>query len=107
MSARNDPRYFSLGRFFLSACLVFAILAAAALSVSPGLHERLHPDASSTHLCLVTLFASGQCESATAAPIAVAAAALPFIAILPLPALSFLPAAHFFSLLEHAPPALA
>lgn len=107
MSTRNDQRHFSFGHFFLSTCLVFAILAAAALSVSPGLHEHLHPDAASTHLCLVTLFAAGQCESATAVPIAIAAVALPLIAILPLPAASFLPAAHFFSLLEHAPPALA
>jgi hypothetical protein len=107
MFARHDERPFSLGRFFVSVFLVFAIVAAAALSASPSLHEHLHPHTTSTHLCLVTLFASGQCEPASAAPVCAPPLALPLLATLPLAATAFLPAAQFFCLLEHAPPAFA
>ena len=107
MPARHDERSHSLGRICLSALLTLALVAAALLSASPGWHERLHPDTTSTHLCVVTLFASGHCESATTAPVFAPPDALPIFASLPLPAAPSLSTAHFFSLLEHAPPALA
>jgi hypothetical protein len=97
----------SLGRFCLAALLVVTLLAAGLLNVSPGWHERFHPDTATTHLCVVTLFASGHCESATPAPVFAPPAALPLLATLPLPATPSLSTAHFFSLLEHAPPSLA
>jgi hypothetical protein len=107
MPARHDERPHSLGRLCLSALLALALVAAALLSVSPGLHERLHHDTTTTHLCVVTLFASGHCESATTAPVSAAPDALPILATLPQPAAPSLSTAHFCSLLEHAPPALA
>ena len=108
-----NERFCSLGRFFLAALLalaagpVLALVAAALLSVAPGWHERLHPDATTPHLCVVTLFASGHCESATTAPVFSPPDALPVFASRPRPAASFLSTAHFCSLLEHAPPAFA
>ena len=107
MPARHAERFYSLGRTCLSALLALALLAATLLSVSPGWHERLHPDAATTHLCIVTIFASGHCESATAALVFAPPDALPILAALPLPAAPFLSTTHFFSLLEHAPPSLA
>jgi hypothetical protein len=107
MPARHDQRFHSLGRFFLAALLALAVVAAALLSVSPRWHERLHPDTTTIHLCVVTLFASGHCESATTAPVFTPPDALPIFASRPLPAAPSLASAHFFSLLEHAPPSLA
>ena len=107
MPVRHAERFHSLGRISLGALLTLAIVAAALLSVAPGWHERLHPDATTTHLCVVTLFASGHCESATAAPVFAPPDALPIPAGVPLPAPPSLSTAHFFSLLEHAPPASA
>jgi hypothetical protein len=107
MRARDDENPFSLGRFGLVAFLALTIFAAALLSAAPGLHEYLHPETTSTHLCIVTLFASGQCHATTAAPVCVAPAALPFLAILPSAVAALFPGEHFFSLLEHAPPSFA
>ncbi|HEX4666146.1 MAG TPA: hypothetical protein VH207_06060 [Chthoniobacterales bacterium] len=107
MLTRLKQRSFSLGRFGLAAFLSLTIIAAAVLSASPGLHEHLHPDSGSTHLCLVTLFAAGQCEAATAGPVSAAPDAFPFLTTLSLPPVALLPGRCFFSLLEHAPPALA
>ncbi len=107
MRANDDRDSFSLGRFGLVAFLGLMIFAAMLLGVSPGLHEQLHPDTASTHLCIVTLFASGQCHATTAALVCVAPAAHPFLAILPSPVAALFPGDHFFSLLEHAPPSFA
>ncbi len=104
MRVRDDRNSFSLGRFGLVVFLGLAIFAAMLLSVSPGLHEQLHPGTTSTHVCIVTLFASGQCHATTAAPVCVAPAALPFLATLSSPVVALFPGDHFFSLLEHAPP---
>ena len=107
MPARDEENPFSLGRFGLVVFLGLAIFAAVLLSVSPGLHEQLHPDTASTHLCIVTLFASAQCHATTAAPVCVAPTALPFLAVLPSTVAALFPGDHFFSLLEHAPPSFA
>jgi hypothetical protein len=42
----------------LGAAIVFVL----GLSVSPNLHERLHPTAATFHECAATLIASGHCE---------------------------------------------
>jgi hypothetical protein len=87
--------------------LVFALAAAGLLSVSPPLHEFFHPDVSANHFCAVTLFASGHCEAAAAAPVSAAPNASLLANTLSLPEVAILPQAHFISLLEHAPPARA
>jgi hypothetical protein len=107
MFACHKERSKSLGRFFLAAPLVVTLLAAGLLSVSPALHEHLHPDTTTTHLCVVTLFASGQCEAVGSPPVFAPPDALPLLAVLPLPAPPSFSSARFFSLLEHAPPSLA
>ena len=57
-------------RFCASGVLVPTLLLALYLSVAPQVHERIHPRANNTaHECVVTMFASGNCEHATAAPI--------------------------------------
>lgn len=107
MAALPNDRIYSLGRIYLGALLALAVVIAALLSASPALHERLHSDATATHLCVVTLFASGQCEAVSAPPVLVPPEVLPLLATLPVPPVPSLAAAHFFALLEHAPPALA
>ena len=107
MSARPDERIYLLGRFCLGALLALTLAAAALLSASPALHERLHSDATANHLCVVTLFAAGQCESVSAPPVWVAPEAPALLAALPVPPVPSLASAPFFALLEHAPPVLA
>ena len=107
MRVRRQERFHSLGRICIGALLAFALVAAALLSVAPGLHKILHPDTTATHLCVVTLFASGHCESTSAAPISAAPDALPLLATFLLPDASSLPRIRLFSLLEHAPPSFA
>jgi hypothetical protein len=51
------------GRTFVATCVFAAFVWALALSVSPQLHQRVHPDASrAEHSCAVTAIASGNCE---------------------------------------------
>jgi hypothetical protein len=107
MAACRNERFFSLGLCFLSAILALAIVAAALLSCSPALHERLHSDAAATHLCVVTLFAAGHCESVSASPVFAPPEPAPLLATLSLVPSQFPAPAHFFALLEHAPPVLA
>ncbi|MBA3544572.1 MAG: hypothetical protein H0T83_09075 [Chthoniobacterales bacterium] len=105
MLARHER--LSLGRFGLALLLAVTILAAALLSSSPACHEQLHPDVRSSHLCVATLFATGQCDSAAIASIVTAPSTLSLLASLPSLAVPHLSGRHFFSLLEHAPPSLA
>ncbi len=107
MLARPNERIHSLGQFCLGALLALSVMVAALLSASPALHERLHSGAAPNHLCGVTLFVSGQCESVSAPPVFAAPEAAPLLATLPVPSVPSLSAPHFFALLEHAPPALA
>ena len=107
MKTCQHERFCSLGRLNLSLLLVLTVVVAALLSASPALHERLHSDATATHLCIVTIFASGHCESVPAPPVSTPPETLPLLAALPAPSVSSLATAHFFALLEHAPPAFA
>jgi hypothetical protein len=107
MAACRNERLSSLGGYFLSAIIALAVVAAALLSSSPALHERLHSGAAATHLCVVTLFASGHCESVSASPVFAPPEPPPLLATLSVVPNQFPPPAHFFALLEHAPPVLA
>ncbi|HEY2713542.1 MAG TPA: hypothetical protein VGI60_13590 [Chthoniobacterales bacterium] len=95
------------GRFGLGAILGLTILAAALLSSSPQLHEKIHPDSAATHQCAVSLFASAQCEATPLVSVPVAPNEIPNCAPFDCPAVLALPRLRFFALLEHAPPALA
>jgi hypothetical protein len=86
--------------------LATAIVLMLGLSVTPNLHERLHPTDPSPHECAVTLIASGSCHYNAAAPLMIAPTTAFHLS--KIPALSpqwvespFL-AAHIFA---HAPPA--
>lgn len=107
MFTGREERFNSLGRFWLATLLGVALLVAGLLSVSPALHEHLHHDTTATHLCAVTFFASGHCEAAGPQAVFAAPAALPMLAVLPLPAAPAFSSTRFFSLLEHAPPSFA
>jgi hypothetical protein len=106
MAACWNERFFSLGRRFLSTILALTVGAAALLSSSPALHEQLHSDAAATHLCIVTLFASGHCESVSVPPVFAPPEPAPLLATLPVVLNQSLAPEHFFALLEHAPPVL-
>jgi multisubunit Na+/H+ antiporter MnhG subunit len=100
----EDQARATIGRVTSAAAFLAALLFAIALSAAPQLHERLHADsAAASHECAVTLFATGNCEHATAAPVLVRRIALPLenvVAFAP----KFACAPRLFSILEHAPP---
>jgi len=97
----------AMKRVFVGSGLIVALLFAIALSASPQLHARLHPDANrGNHECAVTLIASGNYDHATPTP--VVAPPSPAVQFSTIPALTpqwveplFLGACIF----EHAPPA--
>lgn len=98
----------STARAFVTALALAGFLSALALSASPQLHERLHPDANrASHSCAVTLIAAGNLKHSpttfsTDAPAPIAEFKVPQLNsqwVEPL----FLLAAVF----EHAPPASA
>jgi hypothetical protein len=104
--ARRQPQgRLAMRRTLAGSGLLIALFCAVALSVSPQLHERVHPDASGVnHTCVVTMFASGSCEHTTGASIAIAAPAPCAPDFLPA-RLSIFTAPVESSILEHAPPA--
>jgi hypothetical protein len=95
------------GRALLPGFISAAFLWALALSVSPHLHEHLHPDAAGPeHSCAVTMMTSGSYDHATHPPLLILPAPTPYFS--KTPALTphwvespFLAACIF----EHAPPA--
>jgi hypothetical protein len=93
-------------RALLAGALALAVLWAAALTASPGLHEWVHADADhEDHDCAVTLFLSGAVGPAIAplppvAPLAGPAADFRYRKFLPLPFVG--PSVR--SVLEHGPP---
>src|SRR5260370_29455068 len=95
------------GRAFVATCVSAAFLWALALSASPQLHQRVHPDAGRVeHSCAVTMIASGSYNHAAHAPLV--NAPVPAVQFSKIPALTrqwvespFLGARIF----EHAPPA--
>jgi hypothetical protein len=58
------------GRMFVATCVGAAFLWALALSASPQLHQRVHPDANrGDHNCAATLIVSGSYDHAAAPPL--------------------------------------
>ena len=95
------------GRAFVAIFVSTAFLWALALSASPQLHERVHPDANrAEHSCVATMIASGSYDHAAHVPLL--GAPVPAVQFSKIPALTpcwvqspFLGACIF----EHAPPA--
>jgi hypothetical protein len=96
-------------RAFIAILVSAAFVWALALSASPQLHQRVHPDANRVeHNCAVTMISSGNYNHAAHAPLV--SAPVPVIHFSKIPALTpqwvespFLGAC----ILEHAPPARA
>ena len=58
------------GRAFVAGLVSAAFLWALALSASPQLHQRVHPDADrAEHSCAVTMVASGSYDHAAQPPL--------------------------------------
>ena len=95
------------GRAFVAVFVFVAFLWALALSASPQLHQRVHPDADrAEHSCAVTMVASGSYDHSADVP--VISAPTPAAQFSKIPVLtplwvqsSYLGACIF----EHAPPA--
>jgi hypothetical protein len=95
------------GRAFVAALVSLGFFWALALSASPQLHQRVHPDANRVeHSCAVTMIASGSYNHATHVPLV--SAPIPPVQFSTILALAlcwvqspFLGACIF----EHAPPA--
>jgi hypothetical protein len=95
------------GRTFIATCVGAAFLWALALSASPRLHQRIHPDAGQVeHSCEITAIASGSYEHTSHPPL-ISAPFLVFqfskiLGLNPLWVQSLFLGASIF---EHAPPA--
>ncbi|MBV9617855.1 MAG: hypothetical protein JO201_01465 [Verrucomicrobia bacterium] len=98
----------STARAFVTALALAGFLSALTLSVSPQLHERIHPDANrGSHSCAVTLIASGSLKHSPPAVLINAAAS---VGEVKLPELNSRWIESLFQLatvFEHAPPTLA
>ncbi|MFL6526703.1 MAG: hypothetical protein ACJ8IQ_01260 [Chthoniobacterales bacterium] len=80
-----------------------AFLFAIAASAAPTLHESLHTDGATAHICAVTVVASGSVEHDCVAPLAVTFSATPESSLHCERPLA-LPHVLLFARLEHAPP---
>ena len=96
-------------RAFFGVLASIAFLWTLALSASPQLHERIHPDANrANHVCAVTLIAAGNYDHSPIAPVLsvpdLVDQVSPVAALTPQWVESAFLLARIF---EHAPPALA
>jgi hypothetical protein len=67
---RRGPRSINCGRAFIATIVSAGFLWTLALSGSPQLHQRVHPDANRPdHSCAVTLIASGSYDHAAHPPL--------------------------------------
>jgi hypothetical protein len=98
----------STARAFVTVLALASFLLALTLSVSPQLHERIHPDANrGSHSCAVTLIAAGNVDHS---PTALSTNTPPPIAEFKVPKLNSQWVQSLFLLgavFEHAPPASA
>jgi len=86
--------------------LATAIVLTLGLSVTPNLHERLHPTGASLHQCAVTLMASGSCHYGAAAPLMIAPTTVLDLSKIPPPSLPWVESPFLaMRIFEHAPPA--
>jgi hypothetical protein len=107
--ARMKGRMMLRSSAFIAAFVSAAFLWTLALSASPQLHARVHPDAAqSEHSCAATFVASGSYNHSAHAPLV--SAPVPAVQFATIPALTpqwvespFLSASIF----EHAPPVCA
>jgi hypothetical protein len=109
MKRNATPRSLNRGHAFVAGAVAAAFLWALALSASPQLHNRAHPDSNRTeHSCAVTLITSGSYSHS--APVGFISLPAPGVQFSTIPALTpqwveslFIGACVF----EHAPPARA
>lgn len=96
-------------RTFFAAVLSGAFVWALALSVSPQLHERVHPDAGhADHECAITLISAGKFEHSVAVPVFEPPFAhLDYSEVPTLHSVVVAPLFLTAAILEHAPPAPA
>jgi hypothetical protein len=99
----------TLSRALVTSFLAAAFLWALALSASPQLHERFHPDASRTeHSCAVTFVASGSYDHVTIAPLVSAPVPSAYFSVILALDTQWVQSPFLgASIFEHAPPALA
>ncbi|HEY4283588.1 MAG TPA: hypothetical protein VGM62_11040 [Chthoniobacterales bacterium] len=96
-------------RSAVHAGLIVSFVFALALSVSPSLHERFHPDAKQAqHECAVTIVANGNYHHA-ASPLVIAVPVPAMeLATLTIPSSVWVPSPFLeASVFEHGPPACA
>src|ERR671924_1147472 len=100
-------RSINRGRAFVAAFVFAAFLWAVALSASPYLHQRIHPDANrAEHSCAVTMVASGSYDHAAQPPIVSQPQVTPpFSEIAEISSTWVEPLFLGASIFEHAPPA--
>jgi hypothetical protein len=105
----TSPRSPNRGRTFVATFVSAAFLWTLALSVSPQLHERIHPDANSVeHSCAVTFVSSGNCNYSAQAPLAGAPTSSAQISEIPALISTWVQSLFLgASIFEHAPPVLA
>jgi hypothetical protein len=89
------------------ACTLLAhVLAIAALAANPQLHEWIHSEAGHQgHVCAITLFADGACDSMCSAPILVGLVGFALSDSLPSSSNALESFYLACRILEHAPPA--
>jgi hypothetical protein len=96
----------STARAFVTALALAGFLSALTLSVSPQLHERIHPDASrGGHSCAVTIIASGNVDHSPATVLVSTPAPVAEFKIPQLSSHWVEPLFLLASVFEHAPPA--
>jgi len=94
-------------RAFVGLLATAAFLWTLALSASPELHQRAHPDANqANHVCAVTFIASGNLNHAPSALLISAPVPTDEFKIPELTPLWVTPLFLLASVFEHAPPAL-
>ena len=90
----------------VAALAVAAFCWAIALSVSPQLHQRVHPDAHQLdHNCVATLVAHGHYQHSTSTPLVVVQIPPAQPAVIPKAVLAEVPSLFLTArIFEHAPP---
>jgi hypothetical protein len=95
----------SLMRITATAVMA-AFLIAIAASVAPTLHDSLHGNSGSAHICAVTLLAAGSVEISGASPLTLVPDAAPET-LAQSDRVLRLAQALLFTRLEHAPPSFS
>jgi hypothetical protein len=96
----------TMTRAFVAAIASAAFIWTLALSVSPQLHERVHPDANRVeHTCAATLIASGNYNHAPSALLITAPVPVDEFKVPELTPLWLGPLFLIAAVFEHAPPA--